>query len=368
MTSTTRLLHLAGLLPALLLTGCTSIEYYAQAIIGHLEIISHRTPIFSLIEHPETPKVLKQKLSQVLQIRTFATQELGLPDNGSYTGYADTKRPYVLWNVTATPELSMTPKTWCFPIAGCVNYRGYFSHEKAKLFAQTLRQRGYDVAITGVRAYSTLGWFEDPILNTLVHYSGPELASIIFHELSHQMIYVSDDSIFNESFATVVEAEGTRRWLESIGHHDEITLYQIKKQRQQAFTSLIMHYRELLAKAFDTQQPKDWKREQKEIIFGKFKKAYNGLKHTWGGDSTYDGWINRSLNNAHFASTGTYYHYVPALQKLLISSQYNLSVFYKEVSAIGNKPKSERDRFLQHSSKNNTPWDDQKNHLANTSS
>ncbi|MBQ27208.1 MAG: aminopeptidase [Nitrospiraceae bacterium] len=351
MRNATRYSCLASLLLALSITGCSTLEYYIQAVAGHLDIISHRKPIAMLIEQPETPKNLKQKLSRVLQIRKFATQELGLPDNGSYTGYTDVDRPYVVWNVVATPELSMIPKTWCFPIAGCVSYRGYFSHEKAKLFAHTLRQRGYDVAITGVRAYSTLGWFKDPILNTVIHYSDPELASLIFHELSHQMIYISDDSIFNESFATVVEQEGTRRWLENTGHPDAIIPYQTKKRRQQTFISLIMNYRDLLSEIFGANQPDDWKRAQKQILFGHFKKEYKKLKHQWNGDSTYDAWMSRNLNNAHFASTGTYYHYVPVFQTLLADHQYDLSAFYEAVRVLGHKPKTERDKLLEYPAK-----------------
>lgn len=360
--------RLASLLVIIPLTGCSTVGYYTQAVIGHLEIIAHRTPIAVLIEQPETPEDLKQKLSRVLEIREFATHELGLPDNGSYTGYTDLNRPYVVWNVVATPELSIAPQTWCFPIAGCVSYRGYFSHDKAESFADALRQRGYDVAVNGVRAYSTLGWFEDPILNTVIHYSEPELAGLIFHELSHQMIYVSDDSVFNESFATVVEQEGTRRWLESIGQPDDIIPHQTKKRRQQFFISLIMRYRNLLTEAFSTNQSDDWKRQHKHTLLSRLKEDYNTLKHTWDGDTTYDGWIDRDLNNAHLASIGTYHHYVPAFQTLLADHQHDLSSFYEEIKSLVHKPKAERDQFLEHTAKHDALWDDQKNHLANTSS
>lgn len=359
---------LTSLLLILPLSGCSNLGYYAQAVIGHLEIISHRHPIAVLIKQPETPKDLRQKLSRVLEIRDFATRELGLPDNGSYTGYTDVDRPYVVWNVVATPELSMTPKTWCFPVAGCVSYRGYFSHEKAESLAQTLQQQGYDVAVNGVRAYSTLGWFEDPILSTVIHYPDPELAGLIFHELSHQMIYVSDDSIFNESFATVVEHEGTRRWLESIGQPDDIVPYRTKKRRQQTFISLIMRYRDLLTATFSTNQPADWKRQQKQTLLRRLKDDYKELKHKWDGDTTYDKWIDRDLNNAHIASTGTYHHYVPAFQTLLADHQHDLSSFYDEVKTLGQKPKAERDHLLEHTATQISPWDDQKNRSANTSS
>ena len=360
--------YLAGLLLILPLTACSSVEYYAQAVFGQLEIISHRESITSLIAHPATPKDLKEKLSRSLRIRAFAIRELGLPDNGSYTGYTDVKRPYVVWNIVAVPELSMAPKTWCFPIAGCVSYRGYFSREKADSFARALQQRGYDVAVNSVRAYSTLGWFDDPILNTIVHYPDSELAGLIFHELSHQLLYVSDDSVFNESFATVVEKEGTRRWLESIGDPDAILLYERKKQQQQTFISLVMRYRDLLTKIFATDKPDDWKRLQKQPLLSGLKKDYNKLKDTWDGDTTYDAWFNRDLNNAHIASTGTYHHYVPAFQALLTQHHNDLSSFYDEVKTLGQQTKAERDEFLEQIAKQATTWDDQKNHLANTSS
>ena len=339
--------RLASLLLILPLAHCSHVEYYAQAVMGHFEIISKRHPIAALIERDEIPHSLKQTLSRVLEIREFATLELGLPDNGSYTGYADLERPYAVWNIVATPELSMMPKTWCFPVAGCVSYRGYFSREKAEAFATTLRQHGYDVAINGVQAYSTLGWFEDPILNTVIHYSDPELAGLIFHELSHQLIYVSDDSVFNESFATVVEQEGIQRWLERIGHPDAIIPYHTKKQRQHTFIALVMRYRDLLTNVYSTNTPDDWKREQKRILIGRLREDYTSLRYEWDGDTTYDLWFARDLNNAHFASTGTYYHHVPALRLLLETHHDNLTSFYDEIRAIGEKPKIERDQILE---------------------
>ena len=358
----------ACLLIALPLAGCSNLGYYTQAVIGHLEILSQQDSIADLLQRPETPHDLKHTLSRVLQIRAFAVQELGLPENGSYTSYTDIERPYVVWNIVATPELSLAPKTWCFLVAGCVSYRGYFSHDKAASFAQTLRRQGYDVAVNGVRAYSTLGWFDDPILNTVIHYPDAELAGLIFHELSHQMIYVSDDSVFNESFATVIEEEGTRRWLEHTGHHDAITPHRTNKARQRAFIDLVMQYKHRLAEVFGTEQSDDWKRSQKRALLGRFATDYQALKREWGGDATYDAWMNRDLNNAHFASVGTYYHYVPAFQALLASHNHDLSSFYEAVNAIAQQPKAERDLLLDRAAKHPLPWDDRKKPLVSTSS
>ncbi len=339
--------RIASILLALPLAGCSSIGYYAQAVIGHLDIITHRESIAALIERPETGDDLRGRLSQTVQIREFAIQTLGLPDNGSYTGYTNLDRPYVVWNVVATPELSTTPLTWCFPVAGCVSYRGYFSLEKAEAFAATLRQHGHDVAVNGVRAYSTLGWFKDPILSTVINYPDPDLAGLIFHELSHQMIYVSDDTVFNESFATVVEQEGTKRWLETLGRHDDIVPHQIKKQRQRDFIALIMQSRARMTNVLTSDESDDWKRNRKKELLDELQTDYREIKDRWDGDSTYDGWMNRDLNNAHLASLGTYYHYVPAFRALLEKHQSNLSAFYDEIRTIGDLPKGERDSILQ---------------------
>lgn len=328
------------------LTSCSHIEYYTQAMIGHFKIVTQKSPIQDVIKQETIPTKTTKKLSKVLNIKKFATQELGLPDNGSYTHYVDLNRPYVVWNVVATPELSISPKTWCFLIAGCVNYRGYFSREKAEHFATTLREQGYDVAINGVRAYSTLGWFEDPVLNTMLHFTDAELAGIIFHELSHQLIYVSDDSMFNESFATVVEEEGTRRWLESIGHTAEIFKHETKKRHHQEFIRLIANYRDLLTKTYATKKSENWKKSQKKAIFKKLKEEYRALKITWKGDKRYDNWFLLQLNNAHIASIGTYYNHVPALENLLKMHDYDLRSFYNAVEKIATTSKIKRNKLL----------------------
>src|SRR5215510_11553431 len=209
--------RLGALTTLLLVSGCSSVKYYAQAVSGHLEVMWLAVPIEERLREADTPPPLKDKLARVLVIRDFASRELGLPDNDSYRRYADLGRPYVLWNVFAAPEFSVAPIQSCFPFAGCVSYRGFYSEEAATKHADALAKQGDDVYVGGVTAYSTLGWFSDPVLSTFVNYPEPEVARIVFHELAHQEVYVKGDTVFNESFAVAVEEEGLRRWLEREG-------------------------------------------------------------------------------------------------------------------------------------------------------
>ena len=193
---------------ASLLASCSTLNYYSQAAQGQLELLADARPIDDWLADPATNTSLRHRLEAARQIRRFAVQQMGLPDNDSYKNYAALKRQYVLWNVVATPELSLKPLQWCFPVAGCVNYRGYYSKEDAQAYAQELRAGGHDVQVGGVPAYSTLGWFNDPLISTFINYPDAELARLIFHELAHQVVYVAGDSQFNESFASAVEEAG----------------------------------------------------------------------------------------------------------------------------------------------------------------
>ena len=203
---------------AALLSACTAIDYYGQSISGHLGLMAKRTEVTKLIADEQTDENLKKELQTVLDIRAFASTELALPDNHSYRSYVDVGESYVLWNVVATGEFSLTPKNWCYPFAGCVAYRGYYAETDASAFADSLKDQGLDVFVGGVRAYSTLGWFDDPVLNTMLDRPFTYLAGVIFHELAHQQVYIKDDTTFNESFAVAVEREGVRRWFH---RHDD---------------------------------------------------------------------------------------------------------------------------------------------------
>lgn len=335
------------LLPLLLITGCANFSYYTQAISGQMNILAKSRPIDEWIEDPATASATRQKLATVLMLREFATRELGLPDNRSYRSYADLKRPFAVWNVFATPELSLQPKEWCFVVAGCVSYRGYFTHEKADQFAAELRQQGYDVYVGGVAAYSTLGWFNDPMLNTVLKRSETEIAGILFHELAHQKLYVKDDSAFNESFATAVELEGVKRWLQQQGKPEEFQRYQKNIKRRDEFIALVLRYRERLAKEYVASASDAEKRAAKAQILAELRNEYAALKTSWGGYDEYDSWFAQDLNNARLVSIGLYHQHVTAFQKLLARQSGDLTALYRAVQEIARQPKEKRDSALR---------------------
>src|SRR6476661_4621254 len=225
---------------AALVVGCSNLGYYVQAAHGQFSLLAEAKPIDDWLSDPEVSDKLKGKLSKVQEIRRFAARELSLPDNDSYKTYADLKRPYVLWNVVATSEFSLEPLQWCFPIAGCVNYRGYYSKAEAQAYANELREQHYDVQIGGVPAYSTLGFFNDPVLSTFIQYPEGELARLVFHELAHQVVYAQGDSRFNESFAVAVEEVGVERWLAKHGDEKMRNAYKDYERRKHDFLALLI--------------------------------------------------------------------------------------------------------------------------------
>lgn len=337
---------LLPLLPLLLLAGCANFSYYAQAIGGQMDILAKSRPIDEWIEDPATTSETRQKLATVLTLREFATRELGLPDNRSYRSYADLERPFAVWNVFATPELSLQPKEWCFVVAGCVSYRGYFTQESADQFAAVLRQQGDDVYVGGVATYSTLGWFNDPMLNTVLKRSETEIAGILFHELAHQKLYVKDDSAFNESFATVVELEGVKRWLQKQGKPEEFQRYQKNIKRREEFVALVLRHRERLDKIYATNLNDNEKRATKARILAELRKDYLALKTGWGGYEGYDNWFAQGLNNARLVSIGLYHQHAAAFQKLLTRQRDDLTLFYHAVEEMVRQPKEKRDSAL----------------------
>lgn len=331
---------------ALLATGCANLQYYAESIGGQFAIWSHEQPIEAVLADPDADAALKRKLQSVLEIRRFATQELRLPDNGSYRSYADLRRPYVVWNVFAAREFSLEPKKWCFNFVGCVSYRGYFSKDKAEKFARALRDNGYDIYVGGVSAYSTLGWFADPILNTLINKSDTDLAAVIFHELAHQVVYVAGDSAFNESFATAVEIEGLRRWLTHKGSAQQREVSARSRTRHNAFVALLSRYRAELETLYESDRPKDEKRLEKARLFAAMREEYQALKSDWGGYEGYDRWFEHA-NNAALASVATYTDFVPAFQQLLAQERSDLRRFYAQAARLAKKPEDMRTALLE---------------------
>ncbi len=339
-----RLAFLFALVAAL--GGCADLGYYAQAAHGELSLLSSAKPIPDVLDDPQVDDKLKGRLQKVQQIRAFAVSELALPDNGSYKTYADLHRAYVLWNVIAAPELSLTAKEWCFPVAGCVSYRGYYSEADADAFADGLRHDGYDVMVGGVPAYSTLGWFNDPVLSTFINEADAELARMIFHELAHQTVYAQGDSQFNEAFATSVEEAGVELWLEKNGSEKLRQLYAGREKRESDFLALLLNTRKKLEADYAGSATDDEKRAKKVEIFAELKDAYPGLKASWGGYAGYDAWFARPLNNANLALLATYHDYVPAFRALLQQSG-SFPKFYDAVRELAKLDIDERHRRLK---------------------
>lgn len=337
---------LAVLLLVLGLAGCATLGYYGQSIGGQIEILTKRRPIAELLDDPAVAEELKARLALILRLRAFASDELRLPDNDSYRSYADLERPYAVWNVYAAPEFSLTPKEWCFPVVGCVAYRGYFAKHEAETFAEELRGQGYDVHVGGVAAYSTLGWFHDPMLNTLIHRPTASLAGLMFHELAHQQVYVRDDSTFNESFATAVELEGARRWLAANGAPGQLDAYLATKRAQVRFVALIMDYRARLAALYASAQTDAHKRAGKAKLFSELRADYEKQQAQDSGGREYAHWFERDLNNARLVPVGVYRQHLPAFQALLVQHTGDLAAFYRAVQQLAKRPKDERDARL----------------------
>lgn len=346
-----RLNHFPGCTFALLalpfLAGCGSAAYYAQAVGGQMELLSRAQPVSEVVADPGSPAPLKQKLDNVRRIREFASRELNLPQNGSYLKYADLGRPFAVWNVFAAPEFSVRPKEWCHLVAGCVNYRGYFSRDEAERFAEEAHRSGHDVYVAGVPAYSTLGWFDDPLLNTFIHFPETQIAALIFHELAHQLVYTTDDSTFNESFATAVEQEGMRRWLEHEGTAEQRAAHEAARSRKHEFTALVLKYRDKLAELYAGPADDRLKREEKARLLRGMREEYGLLKAAWGGYAGYDRWFAQPLSNAQLASVAVYTRLVPAFQNLLAANQGDLPRFYTAVKALSRLPKDARAAQLQ---------------------
>ena len=338
--------RLAALGALLALSGCAPLGYYAQAVSGHLEVMRLAVPIEERLREADTPEPLRAKLAKVLAIREFASRELGLPDNGSYRRYADIGRPFVVWNVFAAPEFSVKPVESCFLFAGCVSYRGFYSEEAAERHAASLAEQGHDVYVGGVAAYSTLGWLSDPVLSTFIQYPEPEVARIVFHELAHQAVYVKGDTMFNESFAAMVEEEGVRRWLEREGTAAQRAAYLDSRRRRSEFVAIVIKYRAELAAFYDRPGQPEEKRAGKRRLFAQMQDEYRALKVSWGGFSGYDRVLARGPNNALLASVASYAELVPAFRALLAQKDDDLPVFYAAVRELAGLDRPERDARL----------------------
>jgi predicted aminopeptidase len=329
----------------LFLNGCAGVSYYGQLASGQLQLLRAREPVSRVIADPGRDQLLRAHLIQSQKARTFASQQLRLPDNQSYRLYADIGRPFVVWNVFATPEFSLTPKNHCFPIAGCVAYRGYYSQSAARGEAALQRLQGMDVSIGGVEAYSTLGWFNDPIISSMMAWGDERLATLIFHELAHQRFYVKDDTEFNESFATFVEQEGTRQWRAFRGLAPDSGA---QVQQRDQFIQLVLETRTRLERLYTLPLPADQMRQRKASEFERLRGEYRQLRDSrWAGDKRYDAWINAPMNNARLLPFGLYDQWVPAFAALFRQEGGDWVKFYAAVEQLGALPVGERKAALK---------------------
>ncbi|PIZ21931.1 MAG: aminopeptidase [Comamonadaceae bacterium CG_4_9_14_0_8_um_filter_57_21] len=337
-----------------LLAGCADTRYYAQSVAGQVQLMWAARPVEDWLADPATPEPLQQRLRQAQDMRRFAVTELHLPDNASYHRYADLQRRHAVWNVVAAPEFSLTLKTWCFPVAGCVGYRGYFSEADAQAQAAQLRAQGLEASVYGVPAYSTLGWLNwlggDPLLNTFIHYPEGEVARLVFHELSHQVVYVPDDTVFNESFATAVERVGGADWLQKKATPQARLAYAVFETRRAQFRALtrstrfrlLQVYKENRALALDNKGQVAMKKE----VLNDFRQTYQTLKSTWGGYPGYDAWVAQA-NNAAFGAQAAYDELVPGFEALFERQGRDWARFYDAVRQLATHPKDERVRQLK---------------------
>lgn len=329
-----------------LASGCSAVAYYAQSVGGHLDLMQRARPVADWIADPATPSALRERLALGQQLRAFAVRELALPDNASYQRYADLGRNVVVWNVVAAPELSLKLKTWCYPLMGCVGYRGYFDPAAAQAEAQALRAAGWEVSVYGVPAYSTLGWTNwiggDPLLNTFVNRSEAGLARLMFHELAHQVVYVSGDTAFNESYATAVERLGLARWQAASGRSAEDPA---ETRRRDDFRAIARRTRGELAALYDSDLADEAKRAQKADLLAAMRAELAVLKadvtSPWLGFSGYDDWVAKA-NNASLALQAAYDSGVPAFEALFRQQGSDFARLHAEVRRLAAMPAAER--------------------------
>lgn len=338
----------------LALSGCSNLGYYWQSASGHMRMLQAARPVQEWLSDAQAPQRLKDKLALSQRIRAYASSELHLPDNPSYRRYADLQRSAVIWNVVAAPAYSLKLKTWCFPVTGCVGYKGYFDEREAKAEAERARAEGYEAATYPVPAYSTLGWMNwaggDPLLNTFINYPEGELARMIFHELAHQVVYVQDDTMFNESFATAVERLGVERWLQAEAGEKARADYAVYNARRLQFRALTQDTRRRLEAVYADLSLTDTDREhRKQDLLARFRAGYQDIRAGWNLDPARlrltDQWVAQA-NNASFGAQAAYDDLVPGFEALFASLGGDWTRFFAEAKRLAGMTKAERQAFL----------------------
>lgn len=328
----------------LVLSAGTAGCYYMQAANGQWQVLRKSEPIQEILADDATPENLADRLRLVQAARRFSIDELWLPDNDSYRSYADIEREFVVWNVFAAPEFSLQPMEWCFPVAGCVNYRGYFSRDAAYRESERLAKRGYDVAVGGVSAYSTLGKFDDPVLSSMLRWDDIQLVAVLFHELAHQVLYIKGDSAFNESFATAVEEFGVGRWLESNDRADDIEVYRARRELRQNLMALVAAARDDLRAHFSAAVPDEEKRRLKAARLKQLSEAVGAMLAEAGQEGS--SWLSGELNNARLVSMSLYEGRLPAFRVLLADCDRDIRCFYARAEDLAGLDPSSRNKAL----------------------
>ena len=338
------------LVMTLLLASCVSPAYYFQAAKGQWQIMHARQDISDLLADPDTPDELARQLNLVSKILTFAGRELDLDAEGSYQSYVDTKRNVLVWNVIAAPEFSLTAKRWCFAVAGCVPYRGYFSREKADKLAQDLTGKSLDVTISPASAYSTLGWFDDPVLNTMLRRNDAQLVAYLFHELAHKTFYLRGDTAFNEGFARFVEQYGVLIWLENHQQLDEAVQWHAARNAASDFNQLVLRYRQQLTALYTSTAGEQRMRQDKQIILAELRSDYDQMvDHNWNGENYFSAWFNTPLNNAKIALMNSYEGGHCAFSDLMAQAENNMNKFHSLVQIQAKLSDTSRSAWLNQS-------------------
>ncbi|MFT6388713.1 MAG: putative aminopeptidase [Cellvibrionaceae bacterium] len=317
----------------LLLSSCTAVSYYTQSIVGHSSLMLSRKPIEKVLKGVD--ETLKQQLLTAVEIRQFATSELGLPDNQSYTSYVQLKNDPPIWNVIAAEEFSLRGKQWCYPVIGCAGYRGYYHREDADKYAKKIEEEGYEIHLSSATAYSTLGWFDDPLTSAMFKRGDASLAELVFHELAHQQLYVKGDSRFNEAFASAVGEQGAIRWLRMTNRNVMLDKYQQRQEVRDDFINLINEAKAKLKIIYGSKKTVDRKRKEKQKVFSNMRQKHESLiEKKWGGKKWYALWFSQPINNARLVAISTYRDLVPDFVGLFQRCGEDFSLFYGNVKRV----------------------------------
>lgn len=325
-----------------LASGCTDVRYYMQSVRGQWDVVSRQQDIVEMLEDESLPQTMRDRLNLVLAVRTFAIESMQLPESGSYQTYADLERDYAVQNLFAAPEFSTRLRSWCYPVVGCATYRGYFNADMLNETANKLRQQGYDTYTGRVAAYSTLGWFDDPILNTVMGWPEYQLVGLIFHELAHNRLYIKDDTVFNESFASAVEQSGIELWYSAQEQQDQVRIYLERKNSRKRVLEIITGIRNELEELYQQELPIEDMRQAKSRLMQKAKDQYAQLGDQVRTSSGFNRWFAGELNNARLGSVAAYNSYVGAFLSILAAHGHDYEKFYSQVEVLGRLNQADR--------------------------